>query len=272
MTTDAKDIIEQALMAAEPKGVGPTKILVTPEGTQIKDLEALLERPLAHRGKAVLSRVESFIEYVNQFKGRCGGPSRLYVMKRSRELPTLEVVFDDRSPDQTAWGRFKAFFSVIKSRQLEAWMGSNMSVMRAAEFATMIHRMRKDVVDPDSAHLVEILRDIRGTANVQFNEAIDQHTGAKSSLYAEKVKLKGGSKEVDIPTGFAIAIPIYERQAKRVKVNCAISAEVVEGKVLFSYEMDQIDEIIETVVDQLVDDVAKETDLAAFYGSPAINP
>ena len=89
-------------------------------------------------------------------------------------------------------------------------------------------------------------------------------------MYAERIKLKGGAGDVEVPTGFSIAIPIYERQKNRVKINCFLNAEVVEGKVMFSYDMDQIEEIQETVVDTLIDEVVAETNLEAFYGSPAL--
>lgn len=271
--TETKEIMDTAVRATEPQYVDDHPILVAPEDTLTLSLEKFGRQPIAHAGTGVFSRVESFIEYVQEFKTP---PTKLYVNEPRSEVPrdnfpSFLALFDDKLPSKPAWGRFSASFAVERSRQLSEWLRCDSKMLNPKVFAEFIHKNRLDVIDPDAAALIEILRDIKGTANVEFAEAVDAHTGAKSKLYAEKVTLKGAKSNVDVPTGFTIAVPIYRRQANRVRINCHLVAEVVEGKVLFSYEMDQVDEIVETVCDNLIDDVAKETQLKAYYGNPAIN-
>lgn len=265
-SNDTQTLLDALTASQETKFVGKKPLLVVPHAAELMSLERHMESPIAHSGNACMSRVESFIDYVNDFKTE---HSRLYIIEGSSGLPQMRCIFDDREKDVPSWSAFSVVFDPKYSRQLEAWSSWNGNWKRPDNFAKFLNTNRLDVVDPEAATLIEIIRDIRGTANVEFKEAVDEHTGAKNHAYAEKVTLKGGKNEVTVPTGFNIAIPIYERQRKRIRINCHLSAMVEDGKVMFCYEMDQFEEIRDVVIDELVTDVVAKTQVNAFYGTPA---
>lgn len=264
---DAEVIAELTTTAQGTREIDDTPFVTLPDNVRVESLEYLQVRPNAHRGHAIFERVESFIEYVNAFKTEA---SRLYVSEEvGHILPSIRCVIDDRLTDKPSWSAFTAGFAPQPSRQFQAWSKLNTVAQQPAMFANFLMRNRSDIFEPEAAKLIEILRDIRGTANVQFSEAIDNHTGARSHLYAESITLKGGKGDVEIPTGFTIHIPVYERQKSRVKLNCFLNAAVDDGKVRFAFEIDLLDEAIDMVIDNLVADVTKATGLAPFYGRPA---
>ena len=264
----AQTIARLVAAAQEPSIVDSTQIVLLPHDCGVESLERFQDAPNTHRGVARLGRVESFIEYVKAYKG---DGAALYVNESpgGGALVIIDTIFDHRSKDQPRWERFGANFEVNPSRQYREWAGINGKSLGPDVFARFLHSNRNDVIEPQAGKLIEILRDIRGTAKVEFTEAVDEWTGAKSAMYAETIKLKGGKADVDVPTGFTIAIPVYDRQKTRVKINCFLRAEVIDGKVKFAMEMDLLEEIKEQVVDQLIKDVSEATQLGVFYGSAA---
>lgn len=263
--TEAETGFEHGMAAAEPVEIGGRKCYRMPNSMTFLDTEKLLPAPLANKGTTTLDRVESFVDFVNLMKS---DPARLFITCDGRGFPSFAALFDPATKDDTSWQRHRATFDASMSKQLLAWVERDVMMGEPAKFADFLERRRSDIIHPDPATLLDMIRDLRGSASVDFSEVTDAKTGAKSVAYAERIKVEAGDKSLELPAMFRIAIPIYERQAVRIPVNCHLRLEVKEGKFKLRYELDLIDEIIEEVCDQLVDDTAKAIDLAPFYGSP----
>ncbi len=262
--TEAEALAHMSSCESEVRHEDGLPYIVLHSSYNAVSLEKYRERPVRQKGFTRLNRVESFIDFGDSMKDE---DTTLYI--GDGEFPTFQMIFDDFTKEKTSWQESGAAFKVEQSDQLTTWQRFNGAEMKPKDFANFIEKNRAVVITPDAGQLMDLIRDIRGKANVEFSEAIDSATGAKSIAYAEKITLKGGKNgDLEMPTGFRIGLPIYKRAETRTPIDCFLRFSIDEGKIMLRYELDLIEDIIEAVIDQLVDDVTKKLDVATFYGHP----
>ncbi len=257
------DIMAASSCGSEQRDIDGHPVIVLNNAYSAVSLEKFLKAPLRSKGVNEMHRIESFVAFCDKHKG---DDTALYIS--GGDFPSFTCIFDHSGKDEPRWQAHYARFLVKQSDQLSRWAMTDCREMPGKEFATFLERNRSDIIEPDAGKLLDIVRDIRGKANVEFAEAVDAQTGGKSIAYSEKILLKGGKDQMEIPASFRIAVPVYKRATSRTPLDCFLRFNIDEGKILLRYEIDLLGEVIEAVIDQLVEDTIKALDVPVYYGSP----
>lgn len=270
MKTETEAQHEALTVDQELRTLDKVPFLILPDGYRAASLESFLHAPLAHKASVSCQRVASFIEMVKAFKteatrgfiGQCE-------FSNDMSFARFTAVIDARQPGAPSWQRHSYEFSPYPSKRLMTWVNASNNPSSARNYALFIERHRRDVVTPQSADLLGIIRSIRGKANVEFSEEIDEHTGAGSHAYAESITLHGGKDgDLEIPGSFEIGVPIYENQGDDVGLRVILRPHVEDnGKVLFTHEIDQLDAAVEVFMKEIAMKIFEETGLSFLHAT-----
>jgi len=270
MKTETEAQHEALTVDQELRTLDGMPFLILPDHYKTQTLEHLLPAPRAHKASVSCQRVTSFIEMVKVFQTEA---TRGFIEQREvssdMSFARFTAVIDARQPKAPSWQRHRYEFSPSPSKRLMTWVNASNVGMNARNYALFIERHRRDVVTPESSDLLGIIRSIRGKANVEFSEEIDEHTGAGSHAYAESITLHGGKDgDLEIPGSFEIGVPIYENQGDDVGLRVILRPHVEDnGKVLFTHEIDQLDAAVEVFMKQIAMKIFEETGVSFLHAT-----
>lgn len=280
------EMVEQvASVSQELRMLDGTPFLIVPDEWRVEDLSRMLERPLRTRADVRCTRLASFAELVNEFKG---DETRGFICHNTvqaghasgrcnLDFPVFKAVIDARGKDRPARHNHTIGFATLPDPRFSIWTGQQHKEMTGREFAQFIERNRSDVIGPTASDLVTLIRNIKGKANIEFSEEIDEQTGATTESRAETIVIRGGKRgDLELPGHIRIGVPIYDRQRntktgklERVALDCVLRVRVNEAsKVVFMYEIDQLRDVTDQVFDDLIEQVHEMTGLGYLYASP----
>lgn len=247
--------------AQQPQELNGVPFMVLSSSQSVTSLEKYLDHPRRAFGTFDAGDIPSFITIVKQRKR---DSSRFELLDQSR----FRVVVNARSGDQSEWEDDIVEFRFRHSAAFLIWRMGGGDMMSAKRFAEFIEDNRLDVhqvmdgdrvVSPSAADMIDLARNIRGKANVEFSEDIDEMTGARGASYSETITLSGGQKgNLEIPGSFVIAIEIFEGDTERTPINVIMRCRVHDGKVQFSYKLDLLDDVVKKVFEKHAEHVQKE--------------
>ncbi len=110
------------------------------------------------------------------------------------------------------------------------------------EFAEFIEDNAPDIVEPDSATMLEVARDLSAKTDVDFASAIRLQNGQVQFKYSEQIKGTYGSGNLDVPERFTISIPVHIG-SERVGITARLRYRIASGKLTFWYDLLRADMI-----------------------------
>ena len=149
---------------AEP-GAGVFTVL--PNTYRIESLENYLPRPLRIDQKVILHDADSFIAYVNDF--RLAGPSRIFFDVGQEQFNAIIDYHEIQTP---SWCDHTAVFKPRKSVEFETWMATNRKAMTQVDFARFLEENLPDVVEPESAVLLQVALTFEAKKSVEFASGV----------------------------------------------------------------------------------------------------
>ena len=234
---------------------------VVPKDYRVEDLGSYLPRPLRIAQNVLLHDTDSFIAYVNGFK--LPGPSRIFF---DGEEEQFMAILDYHETETPAWCDHTALFKPRKSVEFETWMGSNRKQMTQVDFARFLEENMPDVVEPNSAELLQVALTFEAKKSVEFSSGVRLNNGQIQFQYDEVVRGTAQKGTIEIPEQFVLGISIHVNgPAYRIPVR--LRWRLQEGKVAFWYEVVRPHRFIEDALKEIRDRVAKETGLALLAGA-----
>lgn len=255
--------------------------------------------PLWRSGTAHLTQLASFIALVNRHKLT---HSAIFA-KDDLKAPALTAVFDYHpdNADLTANGeaaghqyqamRHRASYAFPLSEEWSAWFGLNCQAMSMKDFAAFLETHIVDVSDDpvsgwseaaqrfakanrasgsaiaDPSRLIDLSRKFAVYETATAVEAVNLTSGEAQFKFASEHKQADG-KPVDFPSLFSIVIPVFARSTTFYRLIARLRYRIANGKPVFWYELWRPDLTFETAFNEALDQVAEETGLPIYAGSP----
>lgn len=238
------------------------KIVVIPEGYRAERV-APLDQPLTRIKQAVtLHDRDSFTAYVNRYKSEA---TRIFAEPGFLAGGAARVVatIDYHKPDAADYGVHVVTYSPRYSDQWVRWHKATKEPMKQAEFAEFVEEVRADIVQPEAANLLDIVRSFKASRKTEFDSVVYQPNGSVSLTYDDRTEQKGASGA--LPEVMKLGIPVYFR-GTAYAVPVFVRFKVGSGAVQFSLKLDRADVIEDAAFGELTKQINEATDIDVYLG------
>lgn len=245
--------------AAEPRTLeeGGEPFGYLPEDTTMVSLETYLRSPTRIHRALIVTTLESFNRYFNEFKDAVKGNSRIYV-----DGETVCVVgimddhhgFQDGQPDLPSWCDHRVVYKCPYSRQWEAWMGMDRRKVGQVEFAEWLEDRLQDVQEPSGADLLSLALDLQVHRKVVYGSATRLASGEHSFSYSEDNQ----TGTVEIPASIQLGIPVFQ-DGTNYAITARFRYRLTEGKLVLWFELVEPQRYVEDAFNEVVEAVKEAT-------------
>jgi uncharacterized protein YfdQ (DUF2303 family) len=269
--TEAEAIADLAVKAAK-FAFDPAFFLKSEDGREflaVKDGHTATEVTLPHAlplyephhitQSVTLQTVDSLVDYVNRYKGA----HTLLFADIHRDLVVAQV--DYHAPATPGRVSHQATLQLVKSIEWTAWTGISGRLMEQLEFARFIEENAADVRAPVAADLLECVRDLQAHRKVSFHKAVRTASDNENFEFSEETEAKTRKGGIDIPTKFALGIPVYFGECDEA-LHAFLRWKLDDGSLKLGIQLHRAEHVRQAVFQALVRNVAERTGCAAVFG------
>ncbi|MFD6421584.1 DUF2303 family protein [Streptomyces sp. NPDC060198] len=272
MQTDLQPVIDAAMRSAKPAELAPGKVysLVTPDGRAHRiDLTGpeFTGIPARKSGTTVVRDVDSFLAY---FDKHGDFASEVYADVENR---TITAVLDAHETETPRWGGHRLELRLRPTSAWSAWMHADNKLMSQSQFAEHIEDNLVDLVEPDSATMLELAQSMEVSTSAEFQSSQRLDSGARKFSYIEEQTGKAGHKgDITIPATLILALRPFEgSEAYRVTARFKYRLDRQEGALKLGFKIERPADILASAFEDirtLVADGIPEH-IAVLNGAPA---
>jgi uncharacterized protein YfdQ (DUF2303 family) len=227
-------------------GAGWTPLVYWPKGQRVESLERYLEFPLRKRGVILLRDHISFVAYVDLHREAA---STVVYADIDSKGGSFTAILDGHAFGQGAgkarWGGHVCKYVCNHSEEWLRWMGANRKGMAQLEMAQYIEDNMVDIVDPEAARMLEVVKTLEATQGATFKSLVRLENGDRGLAFERQTKAHAGvNGEMEIPSRFAINIPVFEN-SPQYRVECHFRYNISEGVLRMGYELVRPHRVVE---------------------------
>ena len=223
-------------------------------------------------GTAKFTELASFIGHVNRFKD---DKSAIFTAKNE-----LTAVYNYHSgPATPRWGDHRATYTAPLSSQWSLWTANSDKQMTQEDFGSFIDANLADIAAPASGdegkadreagyvgagQLATLARNLVINASHTAERKINEQTDDITMTFEVKTDETSSTK---LPPGFLLGIPVFEAGALyRVEAKFFLYRSGQGFKL--AYKLQRAQDIMRHAVDEIREQVKKDTSLPVWAGSP----
>lgn len=237
------------------------RLILVPEGYRAERVEPL--DPPRIKGAVTVHDRDSFVAYVNRFKT---DDTRIFAEPGflANGVARIVAIIDYHGPNAPAHGVHSVTYALRYSEQWQRWTKTCAgAALKQAEFAELIEEARADIVEPEAAKLLDIVRVFKASKKVEFDSLAYQPNGDVKLVYDERTQQTGSSGP--LPEVMKLGIPVYFRGAGYA-VPVFVRYRMADARVVFALKMDRADVIEDSAFNELVSSVSEATSIDAYLG------
>lgn len=267
--TEAQTVARLSLAATQHETVPEVPFsIVVPEHAELKliDPEALQDNPSRARGTARPSTVQGLLRYVGHHNE---GTTELYVS--TEQIVAVLNGRGEGGQDVPGWGDHRAVLDLQHSPEWKHWLSLDGQMVDQARFAEHIEEGLVDIVEPDSADMLEIVQHFHVSRAATFRSSQHLQSGAIGFVYDEADEARAGKgKDFEIPREFTLGIPVYEGE-DAYRMVARFRYRLREGVLSMGYKLDRPDIVKRDAAEQIAERLRSESGLfaAVVDGAPA---
>ncbi|MFD5682154.1 DUF2303 family protein [Streptomyces bacillaris] len=265
-------IIDIAQAAVAPQALEPGKVHVVALGRgQFQQIDLTGPQhtgvPARKSGATVVRDVNSFLAYFDKHGDES---TEVYADVESR---TITAVLDAHTAEAARWGGHRLELRLRATSAWTAWMGANNDLMSQALFAEFIEDNLVDLVEPDSATMLELAQSFEATTSAEFQSSQRLDSGQRRFSFVEDVQAKAGHKgEITIPATLMLALRPFEgTEPYAVTARFRYRLDRQKGELRLGFKIERPEDTLASAFNDiraLVDDGIPEG-IAVLNGAPA---
>jgi hypothetical protein len=293
---EVRDIIEtysvpETVELQEPGTGVKSLVQITSQGVKAVPSEVFDEyrqAPVARKGTAHLTSIESLIDHTNRFKDT---DSVLFAVD-DRAKPSITAVLDYHrtgAAGDPRYGIHRSLFQFPLSDEWKAWTKHDGEAFTMGEFAAFLEDRIIDVLDliPGEDSLPEDMQRFVNTVGGSIaspTKLIELSVGLKvneRSAVKEAINLKSGEAQVQfvaehvddageplrVPGLFLIGIPVFN-QGPIYRLAARLRYRKTPNGLVFFYQLWRADRTFDHSFREACERVRVETDLPMLFGTP----
>lgn len=245
---------------------GGLEFAIVPDGSHIASLKEY-QYPHGLRPDRIIAAPKfqdatSFISYVNTFKDH-----RTRILADATTLTfRAQIDYHGHGADmQPEFLSHQATLPLKLSEEWKLWIGLNDRLVPQAEFAEFLEDNRADIIEPNSATMLEIAQDLQAHSEVNFASKINRRSGAAVLSYEETINTKMSTGSVTVPETFTINIPVFFGESP-IEITARLRFRIGEGKLKFQYKLYRPVEVISKAFDAARGWIAGATEMEVLLG------
>ncbi|SIQ21064.1 Uncharacterized conserved protein YfdQ, DUF2303 family [Janthinobacterium sp. TND4EL3] len=259
--------------ASAVRNVGDASYILVPEGFELKDVTAALEKvqatPNRKAGTVHLGDLDSFLTFV----GVQGAASDCYIYA-DLDTRTLTAVLNDHrhlaDHEQPGWRDFRATYKAELSREATIWLTHDKKLKEQEEFAIFLEDNIADVVPgeglPTGDTLLAVALTLQAKTEVNFSSHKRLDNGQTQLAYSETIDARAQGGAIEIPREFAVGARLF-KGGHGYRIKARLKYRLGSGKVKFWYELDRPENAIEEAFSEYVEQ-ARASGFTVLMGKP----
>lgn len=237
------------------------KIVVLPDGFATHKVEPL-EEPLTRIKQSVhLHDADSAVAYINRYKTDAtqlfAEPG--FIAESGRAV--IYAIFDYHAPGNPDRLAHKAVYMPRYSDQWNIWKQPRK--LSQLEFCEFIEENRGDIVAPEAASLLDMVRQFKSSKKTEYQSVVYQPNGEIKLAYSELEDK--GPMSTAMPQQLDVGIPVYFR-GQNYSVPILVRYRVANGGVQFELKPDRLDLIEDHAFNELSASVGEATGVQLYLG------
>lgn len=241
---------------------GSSKPLYTvPQGMTFTDLEGYLDAPVRIKEAVTLLDLDSFVAYVNAFKG---GESVIFI---DTVNPKVTAVLDYHTDaDLPSWCTHKAVYAFPHTKEWTDWTGANCRKMNQADMGLFIEDHMEQITDPPASELLNTVLKMKEIRQVTFGQAQNLQNGMVEFNYLEK-EGEGAAGSFRLPQTIKLGMaPFRDGEPYAMTARMRYRCSKDDGLLLW-FELVRLDLVLEAAVKDVRGMVAEQTALPVYAAS-----
>lgn len=264
---DTQVIVDTALRSAQPFDLEPGKYYAfhTPAGIQHVDLtgDQYKDQPTRKTGTTIVRDAESFLAYWTKHKD---DNSEVYA---DSERLTVTAVLDANTADNARWGGHRLHLALRQTAAWQQWTRQDGHLMKQEDFADFLEDHLPELLEPDSATMLEIAQSIQGVSKAEFQSGTRLSSGERKLAYTETIQAKAGQKgELVIPESFIVGLHPFEG-SDGYRLTARLRYRINGGPIQLGYKLERPTEIRDKAFNDVVKKIGEDIDVAIMNGQPA---
>lgn len=256
-----------AIAAAPPVAIDGVTYVMVPQGYQVHDLTAAIEKaqpaPSRKQGTAVLTAIDSFVQYVKDQEAAAVG-----YLFASVEERKITAVFNDHKAAVAGWRDHKASFTAELTPEAKRWLEMDKKHMSQEAFAEFIEDNFADLAGDHAPLLLEVATTIAAKTGINFSSAKRLDNGQTQFVYNEVIDATAGSNgTTQIPQTFLLGVRLFKGDTTGYAIKARLKYRLNSGALKFWYELDRVERALEEAFLGYVEK-AKETGYTVLLGKP----
>ncbi|PYJ07641.1 MAG: hypothetical protein DMF06_15020 [Verrucomicrobia bacterium] len=246
-------------------------IFLLPDGFKAEIHEELLENPPRKKGVIRLHDTESFIKFVKQ-EGSLAS-CRIYIEADYQEGNIgFTAIINDHETEKPNWRDYRALYQPQQSVEWQRWISHAGKMLPQADFAQFLEGNNKDITSvegmPTGAQVLAMALNFESKQEVIVKSAIRTQSGTVTFAYSDHEDANT-IERMEMYKGFSLGLaPFFNGQGFRLDTRLKYKHMPNLGKVLFWYELDRPDLILEKATQAMIEKVKNDAGFPIFYGSP----
>lgn len=256
-----------AIAAVPPVAIEGVTYVMVPQGYQVHDLTAAIEKaqlaPTRKQGTAVLTAIDSFVQYVKDQDAATFG-----YLFASVEDRRITAVFNDNKAQSAGWRDHKATFAAELTPEAKRWLEMDKKQMSQEAFAEFIEDNFADLAGDHAPLLLEVATTIAAKTGINFSSAKRLDNGQTQFVYNEVIDATAGTNgTTQIPQTFLLGVRLFKGDTTGYAIKARLKYRLNSGALKFWYELDRVERALEEAFLGYVEK-AKETGYTVLLGKP----
>ncbi|MDC5292353.1 DUF2303 family protein [Acinetobacter baumannii] len=239
------------------QSTGVLPFVVVPQGSEVHEFEALLQRPLTLTQSVNLHTAKDFIAYVSRYADK---NSLVFVdVLKGKFKAVLDYHEADQSNKDTGASllprhcKHAAHFIAEKTPEFQKVEGNSGRKFSQTEFALFLEDVMPYINQPDAAVLYEIVQTLNAKTNVDFKSGIRTDNGQVQLTYNETIEARAGTAgNLTIPEQIVFGIQVH-RGGNHYALPARFRYRIKDGVITFWYDLDQLEKAIEKSMEDTVE-------------------
>jgi uncharacterized protein YfdQ (DUF2303 family) len=234
--------------------------VLIPDNCRLQSMESTLKAPARIRAKVQLRELDSFLQYLQQFKAE---GSQIFALADTNGLIATCIFDYPNDPEDPLWGDHRCTLTSVFTPEWKRWRDLNTVEFTQAKFAEFVEDNLKLFLAPVGGDMLTIARDIEMKSNVEWKGSVRLENGDTAINFVSTSK--AGAGNIELPPQFKVALQPF-LGGPRYEVVARLRVRLEEGRLYLRYELLQVDAIIEAAVKETVARIKTETDIAPLAG------
>lgn len=265
-------VIDIALRAGQPRELEPGFVygVVTNSGAFQKiDLTGpeYTGEPGRKSGTTAVRDVDSFLAYFGKHSDE---HSEVYA---DATTSVITAVLDAHTAEDPRWGCHRLELRLQQTAAWKAWTSMDGQLVPQAQFAEFIEDNLVDLVEPDSATMLELAESFEVTTSAEFQSSQRLDSGARKFSYVEEQTGKAGHKgDITIPATLTLALVPYEgTEPYRVTARFKYRLDKAKGALTLGFKIERPEDTLTAAYEDIRTLIATgiPEGIAVLNGTPA---